>query len=263
MGRRRKQKPIEPFDIQIEGLNHDGRGVGRKDGKVQFIFAALPGETASCQITNQNRRFNEGHALEISDPHPGRVAPRCPHFGTCGGCWLQHADIATQHAYKCKSLEELFAAQNINICAKVLASDDAYGYRRKARLSVRFVAKKDKVLVGFREHAGRYVANIDQCPILVPAAEKLLIPLSELIYNLDCRESVPQIEVAAGENNLALIVRHLQELGTSDLQAWQDFATQHAVQLYLQPKGPDTIRPLIPQQPEELFYTTQNPDLKI
>lgn len=260
---RRRKKEHKIISLDIERLNHDGRGVGYDDGKVQFIFGALPDEKAESKITEQYSRYNTGHALEITEPNPMRTTPRCPHFGSCGGCWLQHATQQLQHNHKCQVLKELFAAQQIEIAPQVLAYGDEYAYRRKARFSVRFVAKKNKVLVGFREHHGRFVADINQCPVLIQEAEKLIVPLSELLFTLECKNSIPQIEVAAGDNALALIIRHLKQLSAEEIDAFSNFAQQHSIQIYLQPKGLDSIHPLYPAKPETLFYKLEAQNLKL
>ncbi|MDR0457521.1 MAG: 23S rRNA (uracil(1939)-C(5))-methyltransferase RlmD [Burkholderiaceae bacterium] len=245
--------------LKVEALDIEARGIARRpaadgdsanSGKVVFIEGALPGEVVECIVT---RRKNQWEAAIVSDIHLAssqRVPPDCPHFGlhagACGGCKMQHLAPAAQVAIKQRVLED-----NLWRLAKVKPDlmlrpieGPAWGYRWRARLAVRRVAKKGQVLIGFHERKSWYVTDMRICPILPPRVSGLLLPLRELIENLDARLTCPQIELACGEGVTALALRHLQPLSADDQQKLRDFGARHAVQWWLQPKGPATVHPL-------------------
>jgi 23S rRNA (uracil1939-C5)-methyltransferase len=253
--------------LKVQALNSEGQGIARRPagdgqdcGKVVFIEGALPGEVVECTVT---RRKNQWESALVSDIHQAssqRVAPRCPHFGlhpgACGGCKMQHLAPAAQVAVKQRVLED-----NLWRLAKVKPElilrpieGPAWGYRWRARLSVRRVAKKGTVLVGFHERKSWYVADMHTCPILPPAVSSLLMPLRALIESLDARMTCPQIELACGEGVTALALRHLEPLSEGDRQKLRDFGERHAVQWWLQPKGPATVHPL-QEDSLQLAYT--------
>ena len=232
---------IESLDIEAQGIAH------RPDGKVVFVEGALPFEIVSAQV---HRRKNNWEAATVTDIHhesPQRVRPGCPHFGlhagACGGCKMQHLHPAAQVAVKQRVLED-----NLWHLAKVKAETllrpiegPAWGYRYRARLSVRHVHKKGEVLVGFHERKSRYVADMMSCHVLPPHVSAMLVPLRALIFSMDARETCPQIELAGGDEVTALVLRHLEPLSEDDQARLRGFAQQHGVQWWLQPKGPDTV----------------------
>ena len=247
--RSRKKLPTEPVELAIDDLSHDGRGVATYEDKRVFVRRALPGERVRVRITARKRRYDEGEVLEIIEASPDRIEPRCPHFGLCGGCSLQHLDSARQIEYKHNTL-----VQNLTRIGKVVPaawwaplSGPAWGYRRKARLSVRHVRRKERVLVGFRETYGRFVADMQECHVLDPRVATQLPKLSALIHAMEARETIPQIEVACGDASCALVFRHLEELCASDLGMLREFAQTSGLAVLLQPGGPDTIHPLQPE----------------
>ncbi|MBV1910205.1 MAG: 23S rRNA (uracil(1939)-C(5))-methyltransferase RlmD [Kangiellaceae bacterium] len=251
--RRGKPLPTEPVTVKIESLSHEGRGVGRIDGKTVFVDGALPDETVQMKYTFQRSKFDEGQCLSVENPHTDRVTPPCQHFGVCGGCSMQHLSTDAQITHKQSILKEQFShfanTQPDEWLPPLQA--DLVSYRRKARLGVRYVAKKQKTLIGFREKYSNFLADIDYCEILVKEVADLLAPMSQLIDGLDTRLHIPQIEVACGDKSVCLIVRHLHPLTTKDLTAWVEFAQQHELIVYLQPKGPKTVHRIWPLDDED------------
>lgn len=260
--KRQRSLPREPQVFEIEKLSHEGRGMSRHEGRIVFIDGALPGETVKAEFTGGKSNFAEARTLEVLKAAPERVVPPCPHFQACGGCSLQHFAGAAQLAFKEAVLHERLAhAAGVSDYEKLPAISGAeFGYRRKARLAVRYVAKKERVLVGFRERHSSFITDMDSCAVLEPEVARLLPLLSVLVGALHCREQLPQVEVAIGDaqpgtNSCALIFRHLQALDRHDLDALLAFGTEHAVDVYLQPKGPDSVHRILPAQGEErLFY---------
>ncbi len=256
MGRRNRARlPAEPLELEITGLSHDGRGVAEWEGKKVFVHGALPGETVQVRLTRRLRRYDEGHALAVENPSSERVEPRCPHYHQCGGCAMQHLSGPGQLVAKQDSL-----LQNLERIGKVTPGailppleGPAWHYRRKARLSVRWVRKKESALVGFRERASGFVTDMDSCEVLDIRVARLLPALRELVGGMQERENLPQIEVACGDEQCALVFRHMRELPEGDLAALRRFARDHDVAVLLQPKGPDSIHPLEPE-PVQLDY---------
>jgi 23S rRNA (uracil1939-C5)-methyltransferase len=254
--RKKRQLPAEPRELEIDDLSHDGRGVAVDGEKRVFVHSALPGERVLARITGRRRRYDEAETLEVLSRSPDRIEPRCPHFGVCGGCSLQHLDPQQQIEYKQNTL-----VQNLVRIGKVEPAEfwppmtgPHWGYRRKARLSVRHVRKKGRVLVGFRERYGRFVADMQTCEVLDPRVAAQLEALSALILTMDARESIPQIEVACGDRDCALVFRHLDALGGEDLSKLRAFAGASGLAVMLQPAGPASIHCLEPER-VELSYT--------
>jgi 23S rRNA (uracil1939-C5)-methyltransferase len=268
--RTRKQRlPQEPVEAQIESLSHEGRGVAHIDGKAVFISGALPGEKVTFIYTLQSRKHDEGKIEQVLEASPDRVEPKCPHYAICGGCSLQHLSSDAQINYKqtsmLESLKHLGKVEPAEVFEAI--TGDQWGYRRKARLGVKYVHKKDRVLVGFRERHGGFLAVMDSCEVLHESVGKKLELFQTLIYDMDSRDSTPQIEVAVGDNGVALIVRHLKPLSDKDQSMWLEFAKEHDYQLYLQPKGPTTVHCIWPApedaQPTPLFYEHDSFNTKV
>ena len=249
-----------PFQIQILDLSHDGRGVARReDGKAVFVAGALPGETVLAEPTARSRRFDEARTLEVLTASPERVPPRCPHFGTCGGCVLQHLAEDRQIVAKERVLLENLERIGKVVPGRVLEplTADSWGYRRKGRFSVRRVNKKDKTLVGFREQDPRFVADLGQCHTVIPQIGMKIQALAALVDGLQAREQIPQIEFIAGDDAIALTVRHLAPLEEADRAALAAFGHEHGFAIFLQPKGPDSVHPLDGQAPALSFRLPQ------
>jgi 23S rRNA (uracil1939-C5)-methyltransferase len=247
--------------LQVESLDLDAQGVAHKaDGKVVFVDGALPFEWVSANINRHKNNWEQGTLTQIHRESSQRVAPGCPHFGlhagACGGCKMQHLHSAAQVAVKQRALED-----NLWHLGKVKPDQilrpvegPIWGYRYRARLSVRYVRKKGTVLVGFHERKSRYVADMGVCPVLPPVVSAMLMPLRQLILSMDAVETCPQIELACGDKVIALVLRHLEPLSLADLERLRVFATQHdGVQWWLQPKGPETVR-LLDEGGEILSY---------
>ena len=231
--------------LQVESLDLEGQGVAHNsEGKVVFIEGALPGESVQVQVHRKKNNWEQASMTALRRESAQRVLPRCRHFGVCGGCKLQHFHVSAQLATKQRALEDGLWHLGKVKAERVLRPIEgpAWGYRYRARLSVRFVLKKNKMLVGFHERKSSYVADMDSCEVLPPHLSALLLPLRELLASMDERDRLPQIEVAVGEQVTALVLRHMEPLGAPDLQRLRDFAALHPVQWWLQSKGPDTVK---------------------
>ena len=256
MARRRKRLSREPVEAVIDSLSHEGRGVASCDGKVVFIEGALPGERVKFQLTNRRRKFDEGKVVEIIEASTDRIKAKCEHYGLCGGCSLQHLSSENQISHKQSVLLEQFEHIGEVKPEEVLPplASPAWGYRRKARLGVKHVPKKGGVLVGFREKASPYIADLKKCEILHPSVGHRLLQLRELIGQLSVKERLPQIEVAIGDQQKGLIFRHLDPLTEGDLDQLKAFGSEHEFVIYLQPKGPDTVHQIYPETTVNLSY---------
>ena len=246
--------------LQVQSLDLDAQGVARKpDGKVIFIDGALPFELVTANTHRKKNNWEQASLTAIHRESSQRVRPGCPHFGlhagACGGCKMQHLHVSAQVAVKQRVLED-----NLWHLGKVKAETmlrpiegPAWGYRYRARLSVRNVIKKGQVLIGFHERKSRYVADMQQCPVLPPHVDAMLMPLRALIAGMDARDTCPQIELACGDSVTALVLRHLEPLSAGDLARLRAFAAEYNVQWWLQPKGPDTVK-LLDEGGEQLSY---------
>ncbi len=233
--------------LRIEALDLEARGVAhRGDGKVVFVSGALPGEQVRARITRSKAKWESGDAVAVRDPAYTRVTPRCAHFGVCGGCSMQHVDAAAQLAFKQRTLEDdlrHLAQLRPQMMLRPLAGP-TWGYRHRARLTVRVVPKKGGVLIGFHERGSSYVADMRSCAVLPPRVSALLLPLRALIASLSCPQRLPQIELAIGGDSVVLVLRHLQPLTDADRAALRAFGAAHGVRWWLQPGGPQTAAPL-------------------
>ena len=249
---------VESLDLEAQGVAHRPLEEGQTEGqgKVVFIEGALPGERVRVSVSRKKNNWEAGHVGDIARESAQRVKPGCPNFGlhagACGGCKMQHLHPAAQVAVKQRVLED-----NLWHLAKVKPDTlmrpiegPAWGYRDRARFSVRYVQKKGKALIGFHERKSRYVADMEVCPVLPAKVSALLLPLRDLIGAMDQRERLPQIELAVGEGVIALVLRHLEPISAADFQRLRDFAAVHGVQWWLQPKGPDTVHLLDPGGPQ-------------
>lgn len=259
---RKPQRHVE-FETSIDGLSHDGRGVAHVEGKTVFVADALPGERVRALLTRKHRDFDEAQAQEILTASPDRVTPRCPHFGTCGGCVLQHLAPAAQIAAKQNVLAQNFTRIGHVEPTRWLAplTAEPWGYRRRARLSVKHVAKKGKVLVGFRERDPRFVADLAHCDVLDPALGDHLDALGALLNSMDAAVSIPQIEFSAGDAERVLVFRHLMPLGEADRVRLAAFGREYGFAILLQPGGADSVQALEGALPE-LSYALPEFDLR-
>lgn len=243
--------------VRIDDLTHDGRGVTHIDGKVVFVSRALPGELVRIARRRSHRRHDEAELLEILEPSDRRITPRCKHFEICGGCSMQHITAADQIEAKQRVLLENLSRIGQVTPERVLEPLTAqpWAYRRRARLGVRHVRSKGRVLVGFRERLSPTIADIDSCEILSAPVGHLLHPLSELIRALTVRERIAQIEVAQGEDATVLVLRNLAPLSSADLSALRAFERAHGVCLCLQAAGPESVVDVDGAPSPTLHYT--------
>lgn len=243
-------------EFLIESLDLEARGIARRDGKTIFVEGALPGEHVRAEVFRKKPSYEMARTTEVLEASSARVSPKCPHFGVCGGCAMQHLDASVQVAIKQRALEDAFAHIAKLSIPQVLSPihGPAWHYRYRARLSVRYVEKKGQVLIGFHERKSRYVADNRTCPILPKAVSDMLMPLRELIRSLSNFDRIPQIELAMGEK-IVLVLRHLSPFEASDFQKLEAFAQHYPVSWWLQPKGPDTVVPLHEEDRALLAYT--------
>jgi 23S rRNA (uracil1939-C5)-methyltransferase len=251
--------------VRVESLDLEGRGVARVAGKVTFIDAALPGESVEIQTWDRKPRFDLANAVRIVQPSSMRVAPGCPHYERCGGCSLQHLDTRAQVAIKQRVLEDNLARIGRVQPETILPAihGPAWHYRQRARMSVRMVARKGGVLVGFRERRTHYVVEMDSCEVLPERISALIVPLRAALSQTSLAARIPQVEIAVGEGVDVLVLRVLDPLTPEDLERLRAFARTHRVDLYLQPGGPATLQPLEPAAARPLFYRLPEFDLVI
>ena len=261
--RRRKKLPEGLFSAEIESLTHEGKGVAHIEGKAVFIQGALPSEQVKFEYIERKRSYDEGVAIEIIKASPERVEPECEHYSVCGGCSMQHlaapAQIANKQAILIENLKRIGKVSPEELLPPI--TSNPWGYRRRARLGVKYVAKKEKVLVGFREKRSPFIAEISTCKVLEPRIGEKLTHLSELIASLSLYNRIPQIEVAIGDEKVGLVFRHLDPLPDSDAEKLIAFGQLHQFNIYGQAKGPDTIKLLWGPDENELSYAL--PDLKL
>jgi 23S rRNA (uracil1939-C5)-methyltransferase len=241
----------------IESLDREGRGVAHVDGKTIFVDGAVTGEEVEYAVYRKKPAWEAAQVLRIAKDAAARVTPRCAFFGTCGGCSMQHVDGSAQVASKQRVLEDaLWHIGRVRPETMLRPLHGlAWGYRHRARMSVRWVERKGGSLVGFRERKSSYVTDMTSCEVLPPRVSGLIRPLRALIDTLALQGRIPQIEVAVGEELIVLVLRVLEPVGAEDGERLKRFAEEHGVQLWLQPAGPDSARPFWPPDAPELSYT--------
>ncbi len=248
----------EPETACIGAVSHDGKGIAAIGGKKVFVPGGLRGETVRILRRKRRKSFDEAELLDVLEPSPERIAPRCRAFGVCGGCALQHVPAKEQRAIKFRALQDsltrIGGVAPERWLPPVYDEASEWGYRRRARLAVRDVPAKGRVLVGFREQHTPYIADMTRCEVLAPPLDGLIEPLSDLIGGLTIRRRLPQIEVAVADNATELVFRVLDPPTPEDETRLADFAREHAVRIALQPGGPGTIRRLHPADAEPLRY---------
>lgn len=263
MARRRRH---EPETARITAVTHDGRGIADVAGKKVFIGGALQGEQVSFIRRKTKRNFDEAELLEVHEASADRIAPRCAAFGHCGGCSLQHISDEQQRAIKFQTLQDNLQRIGNVVPARWLEPlvAPSWNYRRRARLAVKQVPGKGRVLVGFRERHAPYITDMHRCEVLAKPVDGMLDALSEMIGRLTIAARVPQIEVAVAENAVALVFRVLDLPGEADRTLLREFGVQHGVRIYLQPRGLDSVT-LLDQEPaaEPLYYTLRKADVRI
>ena len=266
--RRRKVLPKEPVRCEIETLSHDGRGIARADGKTQFVDGALPGETVMAKMVSTRSRFDELRTTEVLEAAPDRQQPPCEFADLCGGCSLQHMSADAQIRFKENTLREHFAhfgGIEPEQWVAPMRSPDSLGYRRKARLGVRYVKARESVLVGFREKRNSFLTDIDRCVVLDPRIGERIEPLRELLHGMAAFDRIAQVEVACGDDLAAMVFRNMDDLVPEDREKLIAFGQVHDLHIYLQPKGPDTVHRIWPESTgrddERLTYRMDEFDL--
>ncbi len=246
--RGRRKKLPEPREVTIESMSHEGRGIAHVNGKTVFVSGALTGEKVRIQGVRSTRNFDQARTLDVIEASPQRISPHCESFEVCGGCSLQYLNSDDQVSLKQQSLLDMMTHAGIGV-GEILPPlrGAAWGYRKKARLGVKYVKKKGRVLVGFRERNTTFIADMHRCEVLLPEVGHKLDLLSELIGGLDACSQIPQIEVAADTERVQLVFRHLQPLSESDREQLIEFSRQQNIQIQLQPGGPDTVHNLYPE----------------
>ena len=253
------------MSVLVESLDHEGRGVTHDDGKAIFIDGALPGERVDYSVYRNKPSFAFAHLTQVQRESASRVTPRCAHFGVCGGCTLQHMDAAAQVASKQRILEDnlwhIGSLRPEQIMAPI--HGPSWGYRYRARMSVRLVVKKGGVLVGFHEKKSGFIADMHHCEVLPARIARLIDPLRALIGNLSQPARLPQIEFASGEDVDVLVLRVLDSLTPDDEDQLRHFADQYNIQWWLQSKGPDTAVAFYPVNSPALSYRLPEFDIEM
>jgi 23S rRNA (uracil1939-C5)-methyltransferase len=255
-GRRRKSRlPEEVVEAEITTLSNEGRGIAHVDARTVFIDQALTGERVLFKYTRLNKNIAEARTVEVLQASDLRVEPKCSAFEMCGGCSLQHMSSESQvHLKQAMLFDQL---KHHNVVADVVLDPllgPEYGYRHKARLGVRYVSKKEKVLVGFRERNSSFITETMRCEVLHPSVGEIINDIAQCINQLEAKRSIPQIEVAVGDNQTVLVFRHLEPLSDADRQVLSGFCELHSLVCYLQAGKPDDLELLYPQQAEPLYY---------
>ncbi len=261
MARRREPAPDVLIPLDVESLDLEGQGVAHHDGKVVFVRGGLPGERVVARLVRRKPRHDVAQTVSVTRASSSRVRPRCPHFGVCGGCSIQHIEPLAQVAFKQRVLEEtlwhLARTRPDRILPPIVGL--AWGYRYRARLTVRHVPKKGGVLVGFHERGSSYVADMLECHTMPPHVSALLPALRRLVEGLSIRDRLPQVEVAVGDRDrhliTALVFRVLLEPSEADLERLRQFVREHGLEGWLQPRGPESIVPLPGTKPQPLGYS--------
>ena len=255
-----KPAPVE-CEVEIHDLSHEAQGVSRTQEKVLFVAGALPSERVKVKIETQKRQFNLGRIIEVLEASPERVEPRCQHYNLCGACQLQHLDSSKQIGYKQNTLDQQLQRQLkiSDIPWSQPIESKPFGYRRRARLGVRYRSKIDEIIVGFREEANSHLTTVSDCSVLEPQLNALIKPLHTIISILDARSRITQIELIAGDNANAVILRCLKQLPSSDKLALTEWAQNQKVQLWVQ--GDEHIQKVYPEADVRLSYQVNNMDL--
>lgn len=263
MARRRQQIKPKQYELDIVKQDNHGEGIAYHNDKIIFVGGAMLGEKVLAKRKEKRAQYEKAYAIEIIKPSPKRIEPKCEAFVQCGGCSFQYMSIEEQRNTKQNWLKQTLEQQTgtqPTTWLPMLTSQD-WGYRRKARLGVRFVIKKDKVLVGFRERAGRFITDMARCEVLHEAVGGKLVELQDCIGQLSIKAAVAQIEVAITDTQIVLVLRHLEPLSVQDRQILLDFGLVHQFIWYLQSGGLDTIIPL--EQTADLYYEHQDHNIKM
>lgn len=251
----KKQHSRQTVTVDVRAMSHDGRGIATIDNKTTFIDQAIRGEKLTCRVYKKHSRYNEAEAVDILQPAAERIQPRCAHFGTCGGCTLQHIEPSAQLVFKQAMLLEQLQHFGKVTPKTILPplTGEAWHYRRKARLGVRYMETLHKVVVGFRERNSNSLVDIIECPILHETIGTRIADLSKLIATLSQYKHIPQIEVAVSDHETVLVFRHLKPFSQDDIQKLKAFAAMHQFHIYLQPNSPEKISKIWPENSSDIL----------
>lgn len=253
------------IELEIESLDREGRGIARADGKTVFVDGAITGERVECSVYKKKPSYEMAQVHRVLRASSARVDPGCAHFGTCGGCSMQHVDAVAQVAAKQRVLEDCFSRIG-KVAPGVMLSPihgTSWHYRRRARLGVRLVRKKGGVLVGFHEKRSSFVADMQSCEVLPEPVSRALPELRRLVEGLSIRERMPQIEVSAGDTQTVLVFRVLDQPTDTDLDSLRAYADRSGFQIWLQPSGPESARLFWPMDAPPLEYRLPEFDLRL
>ena len=263
--RRKKRLPEEPVQAEIESLSAEGRGITHVDDRIVFVDQALAGEKVVFKYTKLSKNLAEARAIEVLQASAERVEPKCKAFELCGGCSLQHMDTAAQLELKQQTfldhLEHIGKVSAENLLPPM--TGPLWGYRHKARLGVRYVRKKERIMVGFRERGSSFITDTERCEILHQSVGGIITELSECIARMEIKERIPQIEVAVGDNQTVLVFRHLDPMPEADRAILSELAVAHNLVVYLQAGSPDELEALYPAEPEALYYELPKYDVRV
>ncbi|WP_283787084.1 23S rRNA (uracil(1939)-C(5))-methyltransferase RlmD [Bermanella sp. WJH001] len=258
----KRTEKAQELDLTIQSLSHEAHGVGRHDNKVVFVPGALPGEEVKVRLQKQQRHFSQAQLLSIEKASEHRVEPNCPHFERCGACQLQHLASAEQLPYKQENLHQQLTRQlKLNeIPWQPPIESDGFGYRRRARLGVRYRKQLDEIIIGFREEANKHLTAIDACPVLEPLLSALITPMQACISQLNAKAVITQMELIASDQGPIVVLRHLKALQADDQNTLKAFAKQHECLMYLQ--GDESLECVYPEVEMALSYSVSGFELE-
>lgn len=258
----KRTEKAQELDLTIQSLSHEAHGVGRHDSKVVFVPGALPGEEVKVRLQKQQRHFSQAQLLSIEKASEHRVEPNCPHFERCGACQLQHLASAEQLPYKQENLHQQLTRQlKLNeIPWQAPIESDGFGYRRRARLGVRYRKQLDEIIIGFREEANKHLTAIDACPVLEPLLSALITPMQACISQLNAKAVITQMELIASDQGPIVVLRHLKALQADDQNILKAFAKQHECLMYLQ--GDESLECVYPEVETALSYSVSGFELE-
>ena len=258
----KRTEKAQELDLTIQSLSHEAHGVGRHDNKVVFVPGALPGEEVKVRLQKQQRHFSQAQLLSIEKASEHRVEPNCPHFERCGACQLQHLASAEQLPYKQENLHQQLTRQlKLNeIPWQAPIESDGFGYRRRARLGVRYRKQLDEIIIGFREEANKHLTAIDACPVLEPLLSALITPMQACISQLNAKAVITQMELIASDQGPIVVLRHLKALQADDQNILKAFAKQHECLMYLQ--GDESLECVYPEVETALSYSVSGFELE-
>jgi|TARA_B110000259_G_scaffold135138_1_gene152261 23S rRNA (uracil1939-C5)-methyltransferase len=259
-----RSRSEKSFITTISSISHEGKGISYEDDKTIFIDNALLDEEVEYKIIKKKKNLAFAKSLKILKPSSQRIEAKCDVYGICGGCSMQHFDEGVQLAYKQRAFEETLKHVGNVLPETILSpiSGPLWHYRHKARLRVKYVLKKQKVLIGFNEKLSHFLTNMDSCPVLPKKLSDLIKPLQDLFLKLSIREQIPQIEYASNQIRHILVLRILQSLTKEDEIILKDFQDLNEIEFWTQTKGYDTVKPLFENTKDYVTYKNKEFNLE-